>query len=264
MKDCENLIVWITGAGSGLGEAMALEFGCRGAKVVLSGRRRERLDEVKGKLDGLGVESSVEVCDVRETESLCEVVQRISDRYGRLDIAVANAGYAVGGAFERITIEQWRGQMDTNVIGVVGTIQAAMPALKEVAGRVGVVSSVAGHIATPDSAPYTASKFAVVGLCRSLQMEFANTGVSLTNLMPGFVESDISKVDNDGQFRADYEDKRPKQLMWPREKAARVMVNAIVARKREYVFTGHGKAAAFVGRHLPALVHSMMRHKTSF
>ncbi|MGB8222428.1 MAG: short-chain dehydrogenase, partial [Polyangiales bacterium] len=81
------------------------------------------------------------------------------------------------------------------------------------------------------------------------------SGVTCTTIHPGYIESEIAQVDNQGRFDAARKDSRPKQLMWPTDRAARVMVDAIAKRKRELTFTGHGKIGAFAGRHMPGLVH---------
>jgi NAD(P)-dependent dehydrogenase (short-subunit alcohol dehydrogenase family) len=160
-----------------------------------------------------------------------------------------------------LTAEMWRRQLDVNVIGVVNTAKAAIPALEKTKGRLALVSSVMGMVAMPGQAPYVASKFAVRGLGLVLAQELHGTGVTCTTIYPGFVESEIAQVDAFGQLAPGRVDKRPKNLMWSADRAARVMVKAMLARKREYVFTGHGKLGAFLGRHLPALVHFAMTRK---
>ena len=107
----------------------------------------------------------------------------------------------------------------------------------------------------PKTGAYTASKYALRAIGQTLSMELAGSGVTCTLLHPGFVESEIARVDNDGKHHPDREDKRPRQLMWPADRAARAMVDALHARKREMVFTGHGKVGAFLGQHMPGLVH---------
>ena len=95
-----------------------------------------------------------------------------------------------------------------------------------------------------------------------LAVELHGSGVSCTTIYPGYIESEIAQVDNQGRFDASRKDGRPKHLIWPADRAARAMVGAIAQRKREYTFTGHGKVGAFAGRHTPGLVHySLTRGK---
>lgn len=256
--DCKEQVVWITGGGTGIGKALAREFVARGAKVAISGRRLEKLQEAAKDLSAEDNPVLPVVCDVTDPEAVKSAVEEVVAKLGRLDIAVANAGFGVAGKFERISPEQWRGQFDTNVLGVVYTLQAALPEVQKVNGRLAVVSSVMGKIAMSKSSPYVSSKFALVGLCRSLQLELHGSGVTLTNLLPGLVSSEINQVDNDGVFHPEREDRRPSKLMWSADKAARVMTNAIMRRKREYTFTGHGVLLASLGQHTPGLLHWAM------
>jgi NAD(P)-dependent dehydrogenase (short-subunit alcohol dehydrogenase family) len=237
---------------------MAVEFAARGAKVAVSGRRSERLDETVAVLEAMGSSGLAVPCDVTDEESQAAAVAAVIERFGQLDVAVANAGYGVDTRFEKITTEQWRGQLDTNVIGAAITVQQALPELEKTGGRVVLIASVASMIAYPRGAAYTASKAAVryMGLC--LSQELHGSGVSCTTIHPGFIESEIGQVSNDGVFDGERKDGRPAKLLWKVEPAARVMVNAIERRKVEYVFTGHGRFLAFMGRHFPGLVHFLV------
>ncbi len=257
-KNIDELVVWITGGGSGIGKAMAFEFATRNCKVVVSGRREERLQEVVEQLGKMGSEASAVVCDVTKDKSVRTAIEYVVGKYGRLDIVVANAGFGVGGMFEKISSEQWRAQMDTNVVGVAVTLREALPELRKNGGRAAVVSSVMGKFALAGSAPYCASKHALMGLCNCLRQELAGTGVSLTNLLPGLVESEIYQIDNDGVYHSDWKDRRPTKLKWPADKAAKVMVDAVANRTTECTFTGHGKILGFFGQHLPKTLYWAM------
>jgi len=113
-------------------------------------------------------------------------------------------------------------------------------------------------VCAPGAGPYHASKYALRAIGQTLAMELHGSGISVTTIHPGFVESEIAQVDNAGQFQADRDDKRPAGLMWTSERAARTMVDAVWKRKREFVFTAHGKVAAWLGRHTPSLVHAVI------
>ena len=169
------------------------------------------------------------------------------------------AGFAVAGKIEVLPIDAWRRQFETNVFGLVSTIRHALPALRATGGRMALVASVAGMLATPKTGAYSASKYAVRAIGQTLAMELHGSGVSCTTIHPGFVASEIAQVDNDGCFDASRRDPRPNKLMWSAEAAARVMTRAIAKRRREYTFTGHGKLGGFLGRHAPGLVHLLMR-----
>ena len=251
----ENQVVWITGGGSGIGRALALAFAEEGAAVAVSGRREERLQEVVQALEERGARGLAVRCDVTDEASVAEAVQKVVRTLGGLDVAVANAGFSVAGRIEKLSAADWRRQLDVNVIGVAMTARYALPHLRKSKGRLAIVGSVVSMMATPGLGAYAASKYAVRAIGQALAAELHGSGVSCTLLHPGFIESEIAQVDNQGRFDATREDKRPKNPLWPADRAARSMVGAIARRKREYVFTGHGKVGAFAGRHMPGLVH---------
>ena len=251
-------VVWITGGGSGIGRACAIELARQGANVAVSGRRVDKLNGVVAALEAEGAKAQAVACDVCDEDQVEAAVAAVVDRFGKLDVAIANAGYSVAGKVEDVTAAQWRRQLDVNVVGAALTARFALPELRKTEGRIGLVGSVAGFICSPMLAPYNASKYAVRALGQTLSIELAGSGVSCTTVHPGFVESEIAQVDNSGHHDPSRADKRPRNLMWPAEKAARVIVNAIYKRKRELVFTGHGKVGAFIGQHLPAVAHLMM------
>ena len=251
-------VVWITGGGTGLGRAMALELAARGAHVAVSGRRVEPLNEVAEAVRAAGCRALAVVCDVTDDDAVRETADRVVEEFGRLDIAIANAGFGVGGKIADTPASAWRRQFDVNVIGLTSTIRWALPHLNESRGRMVLIGSVAGFLAAPGVGAYNASKYAVRAIGQTLSIELAGSGVTCTTIHPGFVESEIAQVDNDGVYHPEWEDRRPAALMWPADRAAKTMVNAIVARKREFVFTGHGKIGALAGRHTPGLLHFAM------
>lgn len=249
----QNQVIWITGASSGLGKYMAFEFAKKGAKLALSARRVDKLEEVLQQVRSLGAEGILVPCDVLDETEIEKAVQKIVGHFGRLDVAVANAGYGVYGKIEELTALEWRRQMDINVTGLAMTAKSAIPFLKASKGRLVLIGSVAAYIPNPKTGAYGASKAAVRSIGQTLQVELKGTGVSCTAIHPGFVDSDITRVDNEGILHPEFQDPRPKNLMWPTDKAARVMVRAIFRRKKSFVFTGHGRFIAFIGQHFPKI-----------
>ena len=254
-KRFSGQVAWLTGASSGIGKELALQLAREGADVAVSARREERLRDVVREIEELGQRALAVPCDVVDDEAVQQAVATVVERLGGLDVAVANAGIGVSGSFDKLTAPQWRRQFDVNVHGLVSTARHALPHLRERNGRLVLIGSVVAFFSTKDYSAYCASKFAVraIGLC--LAQELHGTGVSCTTIHPGFVESEIAQVDNDGVFHPDRPDRRPQKLMWPTDRAARVMARAIHRRKREYVFTGHGKLGAWIGQHMPGFVH---------
>jgi NAD(P)-dependent dehydrogenase (short-subunit alcohol dehydrogenase family) len=254
----EGLVTCITGAGSGIGRALAVELARQGATVAISGRRADRLEEVARAIEGQGGKALAVPCDVTDEDDVVRAVGTVVETLGKLDVAIANAGFSVMGSIEQLSAEDWRRQLETNVIGAAITARHALPHLRRTKGRVVLVGSVSALLPSPRLGAYTASKYALRAIGQTLSIELAGTGVTCTLIHPGFVESEIAQVDNQGRHDPSRPDKRPKNLMWPADKAAREMARAIRARKREHVFTGHGKIGAVIGQHAPSLAHFVM------
>lgn len=258
MSRFQNQTAWITGASSGIGRALAIELARQGADVAVSARREDRLQEVKREIEALGRRALAVPCDVTSEEQQAEAVARVVRELGQLDVAVANAGMGVGGRFSKLTADDWRRQLDVNVVGVAITARAALPELEKTGGRLGLVGSIGSFVAWPGGTAYCASKFAVRAMALALDAELAGSGVSVTAVYPGLVESEIGQVDNQGTFHPDRPDSRPQKLMWPADRAARSIAKALHRRKTEHSFTGHGKIGTFFGQHAPGLVRFAM------
>ncbi len=226
--------------------------------MVLSARRKELLEAISQEIKNSGGEALVVPVDILEEKSIENAVQNIISTWGRLDVAVANAGFGVFGSVDTLTASDWNRQLQGNVTGLALTVKYALPHLKQHKGRIGLVGSVGAYLPNPHVGAYGASKAAVHSIGITLQVELMGTGVSCTTLHPGFVVSEIARVDNDGMWHPERTDPRPANLMWPTEKAAKVMVNAILKRKRNYVFTGHGRVLVWLQRWFPALVRTIV------
>ncbi len=251
----ENKIVWVTGGGSGIGRAMALEFARQGANVAVSGRRLDRLQSVADEVTVLGREGLAIQCDVTDESAVESAVASLVERFGQLDVVVANAGFAVAGKVTELEAADWRRQFDVNVVGAALTAKHTAAELEKTGGRLALIGSVAGTISMAGTGAYSASKYAVRSLAQTLALELHSKGISVTLVQPGFVKSEIAQVSNEGVHNPKRKDRRPAKLMWEADDAARVIVRAIFRRKREFTFTAHGKLAAFLGTHMPGLVH---------
>jgi short-subunit dehydrogenase len=249
------LSVLITGASSGIGAALAREYDKRGARVALLARRKDRLEKLAKELhDAKAIE-----CDVTSDASVQAAVREALAAFGDLDVVIANAGIGIMGSVEELSIDDYKRQFETNVLGVLRTVKASLGSLKRTSGRVGLVGSVSGFLSLPQTSAYSMSKFAVRALAEALGAELANDGVSVTHIAPGFVESEIRKVDNSGQVHADRRDPIPPFLIMSNERAALEIADAVQGRRPEVVVTNHGKAAMFVATRFPRTVHSVVR-----
>jgi uncharacterized protein len=252
--------VFITGASSGIGAALSLEFAREGADVVLAARRRDRLESLAAEIGAIGRRALVAPCDVTREGDLERATAAGRAAFGKLDVVVANAGFGVTGLLERLSLDDYRRQLETNVFGVLRTVYATLDDLKKSRGRLVVIGSVSGHVAVAGSSPYSMSKFAVRALAASLGYELAAHGVSVTLISPGFVESEIRQVDNRGVWHAEAPARPiPAAMVMATPTAARKIVRAVARRRREVVITGFGKAAVLLQRHLPGLLAEIIR-----
>ena len=258
MTNTKENVVWITGASSGIGKAMAFEWARLGYKVVLSARRLVLLEEIALEIKKSGGEAFVIPVDIMEEASIETASQQIIMICGRLDVVVANAGFGVFGGIEKLDAKDWNRQLQGNVTGLALTVKYALPHLKKNQGRIGLVGSVGAYLPNPNLGAYGASKAAVNSIGLTLQVELINTGVSCTTIHPGFVVSEIARVDNEGVWHPEKSDPRPANLMWPTDKAAKVMVKAIMKRKRNYIFTTHGCVLVWLQRWFPGLVRTII------
>lgn len=243
--------VFITGASAGIGEALAREFAQRGSNLVLVARRKDRLEALAAELKSKGVRVLTFIADVTQDGDLEKVAAAARKEFGKIDIVIANAGFGVAGDVQDLKLEDYRRQFETNIFGVLRTIQATLEDLKKSRGSYVLLGSVAGYIALPGGSPYAMSKHAVHALANSFRGELKKDGVTVTLIAPGFVVSEIRQIDNQGLHHPNASDPVPPFLRVPTEVAARKIVRAIVQRRPEAVITAHGKVAVFIQRHLP-------------
>jgi short-subunit dehydrogenase len=247
-------VVLVTGASSGIGAALARAFAREGAALVLAARRLDRLEALAAELHAAGHRAVAAECDVTRDGSVERAVARGLEAFQRLDVAVANAGFGVAGPFETLTLDDYRRQFESNVMGVLRTAYAALPALRARRGTLVIMGSVSGHLATPGISAYAMSKFAVRAFAEAVRHELRPAGVDVVLVSPGFVVSEIRQVDNRGVHHPDAPDAAPAWLRMPADRAARIIVRAVACRRREVVVTGHGKLLVWLARHAPGLV----------
>ncbi len=253
----QNKSILITGASSGIGEELAIQLAALGARLTLTARRRELLDVLAQRIAPTGKAAPLVVqADVTNDTDLPHAVSEALRVYEKLDIVIANAGFGVVGPFRKLSLGDYRRQFETNVFGLMRTVQAALPAIEQSKGNVVLIGSVAGWAASPGASPYAMSKFAVRALANSITPELALSGVKVTLISPGFVASNIRRVDNQGAVHSEAREPIPDWIVVPTDKAVRHILRAVARGQREAIITGHGKVLVFLERFAPWIIRT--------
>ncbi|MBH0229497.1 SDR family oxidoreductase [Halobacillus yeomjeoni] len=200
MNELTKKAAIITGASSGIGKAIAHHLAEQGADVVLAARRSERLKELAEEIQQTyEVKAKVVETDVTNKEDMERLVQVTKDEFGRVDIFVNNAGVMLLSFMKNDHVDEWDQMVDVNIKGVLYGIHASLPTMIEQgAGHIINVSSVAGHEVFPSSTVYSATKHAVRALSMGLEKELSRSGVRVTNVSPGAVDTELTDHITDG------------------------------------------------------------------
>jgi NADP-dependent 3-hydroxy acid dehydrogenase YdfG len=220
-----DAVFLITGASTGIGAATARAAARDGYRLVLAARSQDRIEALAEELGGPDRALAVR-CDVTEWDHQQAMVAAALDHFGRLDVAFANAGFGASRGFLEESPEHWRSMVLTNVYGAALTIRATIPALKESRGHLLLTGSVAGRQALPGSL-YSATKWAVTAMGESARQELAGTGVRVTLIEPGMVDTPF--FDNPGEGRLEADD-IARVVMFAVSQPPHVDVNEILVR----------------------------------
>jgi NADP-dependent 3-hydroxy acid dehydrogenase YdfG len=189
----------ITGASSGIGEATALELAAHGARVAVAARRRDRLDDLAGRIEAAGGEVLVLETDVTDEAAARRAVEQAADYFGRLDTVIANAGAMLLGPIVDAPVEEWQRMVELNLLGLLYTSHAALPHLLSAASseprRVAdlvLISSVAGRVARNGSGVYNLTKHGVGAFGESLRQEVTRRHVRVSLVEPGAVATELA------------------------------------------------------------------------
>ena len=246
-------VVIITGASSGIGRALAVEYARRGAALSLAARRIEQLHKLKTELPNcpvLTVQTDVSV------ESDCKALIDLTiQTYGRVDVLINNAGLSMRALFDDIELNSFRQVMEVNFYGTVYCTKYALPFLIESKGSLVGIISVAGHVGLPARSAYSASKFAVRGFLDTIRLENLYTGLHVLVAAPGFTTSEIRKSALTANGTPQGETPRLEEKMMSAEVCAYQVAEAIAKRKRSLVLTfKEGKLSVFLGKFWPILL----------
>lgn len=250
--------VLITGASSGIGAGLAREFARRGLRVALVARRTEQLEALAEEIRAAGGQASAHRADVTVDGDVGRVVAELAAQGIVPGIVIANAGFGVAGSALKLTLADYRRQFETNLFGVLRTFYETLESLRTTRGRFVIMGSVAGHISIAGSSAYAMSKFAVRAFAEALHGDLRNAGIGVTLISPGYVDSDIRRIDNRGGLHPHVEDPIPAWLRMKTETAARIMARGILRGRKEVVVTFHAKVFIAFARQLPRLTRFLL------
>jgi dehydrogenase/reductase SDR family member 7B len=249
MKD---KVIIITGATSGIGKALAFEFGSKGSIVVVTGRRKEELEKVSGALRSRDVRVLAIQSDVSQEADTGRIVDETIRQYGRIDVLINNAGISMRALFEDLELDVFKKVIDINFFGTVYCTKYALPHILASKGSIVGISSINGKRATPARTAYSSSKYAMEGFLESLRMEVMKRGVHVLSVCPGFTASNIrnNALTADGSVQG--ESPRDEDKMMSSEETAAHIYKAIVKRKRDLILTTQGKLAVWLTKFFPS------------
>ena len=185
-------VVAITGAGSGLGRALALAYAARGYAVAISGRNIDKLLETRALLEAVNASVFSWRCDVTDEDSVRSFVEATVHQIGRIDVFINNAGYAHAGHVVDTPLSDWQTLFDTNLFGAVRACRAVIPVMRQQqAGQLINIASFAGIANAPTMAAYNASKAALISLSETLRMELNDDHIGVTVACPSFFDTDL-------------------------------------------------------------------------
>jgi 3-oxoacyl-[acyl-carrier protein] reductase len=203
MGQLDNQIAVVTGAGRGIGRAIALKFAGEGADVVCVSRTAENSEKVANDVRSLGRKAWAFAVDVADAKAVAAAGEKILSDAGRVDILVNNAGVTKDGLLMRMSDEDWDTVINTNLKGAFSFTKAfARSMIKQRSGRIINVASVIGLIGNAGQANYAASKAALIGFTKSVARELGSRGITANALAPGFIETDMTAVLNEEARKA--------------------------------------------------------------
>lgn len=255
----KNQTVWITGASSGIGEALAYAFARQGAKLVLSSRRPEELERVRLACEHPELHH-VAPLDLQHSANFPQIVREVTAQAGHIDILINNGGISQRGLAVDTPLEVERRLMEVDYFGPVALTKALLPHLRaHKAGRIVVISSVMGYVGTPMRSSYSAAKHALHGYFDSLRAELHDEGIKVTIVCPGYVSTGVSRnaLTATGAPQGFADSKSSKGI--PATACAGAILRAISKDRNEIAIGGKEVFGIYLQRFFPSLLTRLVR-----
>lgn len=252
--DWSEKVVFITGASSGIGHALSVELGRRGASLGLLARRADMLDKTVEEVQKAGGRALALPADVTDASAVAQAADALRKQFGKIDVLVANAGIAATTDAKELRADDVAQLIKINLLGAVNSVIAVLPQMVENGhGHLVAISSLAGYRGLPKSAAYCASKAGVSAFFESLRLDLRGTGVDVSIIHPGFIKTPLTAGRKaDMPFLMELED------------ATRKIVRAIETRKKSYAFPWQLATIVRVGMLFPIALYDWIASSNSF
>nr|AIA10616.1 short chain dehydrogenase [uncultured bacterium]AIA10811.1 short chain dehydrogenase [uncultured bacterium] len=261
MKSISNKVVWITGASSGIGEALTYELSKQNARLIISARRNEELERVKGNC-ALATQPNIQILllDLSQGNTLQPTVDDAIRLFGHVDILVNNGGLGQRSLIQETSLEVDRRLMEVNYFGTIALTKYLLPHfINRKQGHIVTITSLTGKFGTPYRSAYAASKHALHGFFDALRAEHWKDNIHVTMICPGFIKTNLSVAALTGsgapQNRMDKTSYNKKTPEW----CARRIVRAIENRREEVYIGGREVLGIYIKRFFPAIFSKMIR-----
>jgi short-subunit dehydrogenase len=251
----KDKVVFLTGASSGIGEALALAMAKRGAILGLLARREELLIELAGKCVAVGGKARYFAVDVVDAEAVSQAAEKLLNEFGRIDVLIANAGIGGNNALTgKLNPEAVAEVINVNLLGAVNAVSAVLPQMLEnKSGQLVAISSLAGFRGLPKSAAYSASKAGMTAFFESVRLDVQAKGVAVTIIQPGFIKTPLTSGRRHKMpFLMELEDSVP------------LFLNAIEKRKKFAAFPWQLAALVRAARFFPAWLYDRVAGRAKF
>jgi dehydrogenase/reductase SDR family member 7B len=257
-NELTNRVVVITGAGSGIGKALAAEGARQGANLALADINEQSLEETRNMMQLPGDRCLTVKTDVSKEEDCKELIQKTVDHFGKIDVLINNAGISMRALFRDVDLKVIEKVMAINFYGAVYCSKYAMPYLLQSKGSLVGISSVAGYKGLPGRTGYSASKFALQGFLEVIRIENLKTGLHVLIACPGFTASNIRKTALSGDGSKQGESPRDEDKLMPAEEVARHIYQGIKQRKDRITLTSQGKLTVLLNKFFPKFMDKMV------
>ena len=256
----QDRVVWITGASSGIGAALAIEMAGAGARLALSGRNQQALENIQARCTRQGASAEIFPFDMGQAHQISQAARQVLDHFEQLDLLINNAGLSQRSLIQHTPLSVDRKIMEVNYFGNIALTKAVLPFfLEQGHGHIGVTTSIVGRFGFPLRSAYSASKHALYGFYESLRTELSERGIRVTFITPGRIQTDISfhALNEHGEEQGVMDQGQARGV--PADRSARLIMKGLIKQKKEILVGGRELWMVFIHKFFPALFYRIVR-----